>query len=97
MKKAKVNIITKDGIVSVELMSEKKGSITIHRPLDENLQPRSYLWAITAPSGHRICLVDKINIARGKARLFNRYCYINTLAANYYMNHLSELKDIAGR
>ena len=97
MKEGTVNILTKDGIVSVKLTCEKKGSITIHRPLDENLQPRDCLWAITAPSGHRICLVDKINIARGKARLFDRYCYINTLAANYYMNHMSEVKDIANR
>ncbi len=97
MKKRTVNIITKDGIVSVELMSEKKGSITIHRPLDVNLQPKSCLWALTAPSGHRICVVDKINDARRKARLFDRYCYINALAANYYMNHMSEIKDIVSR
>ena len=94
MKKGTVNILTKDGIVSVELTCEKKGSITIHRPLDENLQPKSCLWAITAPSGHRICLADKIHTARHKAMLFNRYCYINSLAANYYMNHMKEMKDI---
>jgi len=97
MKKGKVNILTKDGLVSVELTHEKKGSIKIHRPLDEDLQPKNCLWAITAPSGHRICLVDKINVARRKSVLLDRYSYVNTLAANYYMKHMSVVKDIAGR